>query len=332
MWRRGHARPGARVPAAWWGARAGGRPRCLSCPRSRPCAAASRPVCRAGRRRGDGDDPLVSNQTAADLRAALVGRRVVALRRRGKYLIIELEGMLLVVHLRMTGRLLLAPEPGGRAPRFVAHLRPDAELLFYDTRRFGRVWAVPAADENAFFAALGPEPFSDAVHEHLPAPSARGPHGAAQVVPARPAAYRRRGQHLRRRDAVPGTAAPAAHGRHARPRRDPAPARRPARDPAARHRPRRRLDRPFVDPHGASGDFQAMLNVYGRTRRAVPGVRHADRSGRARWARHALLPGLPGPAARQATVRRRPRGAGPRARRAPARTGSRRAARSRPDA
>jgi formamidopyrimidine-DNA glycosylase len=106
------------------------------------------------------NDSLVSAQSVGELRGALQGRRVVALRRRGKYLIIELEGVLLVIHLRMTGRLLLAPEPGGRPPRFVVRLRPATELLFYDTRRFGRVWAVPTADENRFFAALGPEPFS----------------------------------------------------------------------------------------------------------------------------------------------------------------------------
>jgi formamidopyrimidine-DNA glycosylase len=104
-------------------------------------------------------DPLVSAQSGDELRAALRGRRVVALRRRGKYVIIELEGVLLVVHLRMTGRLLLAPDAGGRPVRFVARFRPATDLLFYDTRRFGRVWAVPAADENRFFAALGPEPF-----------------------------------------------------------------------------------------------------------------------------------------------------------------------------
>jgi formamidopyrimidine-DNA glycosylase len=106
------------------------------------------------------NDSLVSTQSGDELRGALRGRRIVALRRRGKYLIIELEGVLLVIHLRMTGRLLLAPEPGGRRPRFVVYLRPGTELLFYDTRRFGRVWVVPPADENRFFAALGPEPFS----------------------------------------------------------------------------------------------------------------------------------------------------------------------------
>ncbi len=104
-------------------------------------------------------DPSVSLQSEAALRGALRGRRVVALRRRGKYLIVELDAVLLLVHLRMTGRLVFTPEPGTRAPRFAAHFAPGTDLYFYDTRRFGRVWAVAAAAEDEFFAALGPEPF-----------------------------------------------------------------------------------------------------------------------------------------------------------------------------
>ena len=214
------------------------------------------------------NDALVSNQTAADLQAAFVGRRVVALRRRGKYLIIELECMLLVVHLRMTGRLLLAPEPGGRAPRLVVRLRPATELLFYDTRRFGRVWAVPVADENHFFAALGPEPFSDAFTstylrralEGRTAPlksfllDQRRIAGVGNIY-ADEALFRARLHPLR----TAGTLGPGEIERlhdalletlqlgieHAGASID-----------------------TFVDPDGASGDFQAMLNVYGRTGQA----------------------------------------------------------------
>jgi formamidopyrimidine-DNA glycosylase len=214
------------------------------------------------------NDVLVSNQTAADLRAAFVGRRVVALRRRGKYLIIELEGMLLVVHLRMTGRLLLAPEPGRRAPRLVVRLRPDTELLFYDTRRFGRVWAVPAADENAFFAALGPEPFSDAFTSVYLRRALEGRTTplksflldqrriagvgniyadealfGARLHPLRTAGTLGPGEIQRLHDALLETLQLGIE--HAGASID-----------------------TFVDPDGASGDFQAMLNVYGRTGQA----------------------------------------------------------------
>ena len=62
----------------------------------------------------------------------------------------------------MTGQLLFRPEPGARPARFVITLEPATELHFADVRRFGRLWSLDPADEDAFFAGMGPEPFSDA--------------------------------------------------------------------------------------------------------------------------------------------------------------------------
>ena len=96
------------------------------------------------------------------VREALEGRRVRRLGRRGKYLVWELaDEAFLLMHLRMTGTLLLdppAPTPYERV-RFVldggAH-----ELRFCDPRRFGTgELALGAAARDAFFAArLGLEP------------------------------------------------------------------------------------------------------------------------------------------------------------------------------
>jgi len=113
------------------------------------------------------NDPAVSDLTPDELRARIVARRVAALRRRGKYLLIDLVAddtarapTLAVVHLRMTGRLLFRPEPGARPSRFVWRLEPDTELHFQDVRRFGRLWALDPSEEDEFFAFMGPEPFS----------------------------------------------------------------------------------------------------------------------------------------------------------------------------
>ena len=92
------------------------------------------------------------------------GRRIEAIRRRGKLLILDLEGELaLSVHLRMTGRLEV--EPLGR-PRAVhthvtASLDDGTELRFVDPRRFGRVELRRREDLEAtsFLRRLGPEPF-----------------------------------------------------------------------------------------------------------------------------------------------------------------------------
>ncbi len=94
---------------------------------------------------------------------AVAGRRIEALRRRGKYLIWELEGeVFLLVHLRMTGTLLL--DPGGSP----AHTRVDFVLddgehrvAFLDPRRFGtgELALGSAALESFLSARLGFEPF-----------------------------------------------------------------------------------------------------------------------------------------------------------------------------
>jgi formamidopyrimidine-DNA glycosylase len=118
------------------------------------------------------NDATVSAQSEAELRALLAGRRVAGLRRRGKYLIVDLGAVedervatpgggptTAVIHLRMTGQLLFRPGPADRPPRFVWRLDPQTELTFQDVRRFGRLWAFDPAAEEEFFARMGPEPF-----------------------------------------------------------------------------------------------------------------------------------------------------------------------------
>jgi len=99
------------------------------------------------------------------VREALEGRRVEHLARRGKYLVWELEGdAFLLMHLRMTGTLLLDPPPGTPYVRVRFVLDGGAhELRFCDPRRFGTgELALGPAARDAFFAVrLGVEPLSD---------------------------------------------------------------------------------------------------------------------------------------------------------------------------
>jgi formamidopyrimidine-DNA glycosylase len=92
---------------------------------------------------------------------AVEGRRVARLRRRGKYLVWELEDdVFLLMHLRMTGTLLYDPPPGTPYERVCWELDDGHMLRFCDPRRFGTgelALGQPARD--AFFAArLGLEP------------------------------------------------------------------------------------------------------------------------------------------------------------------------------
>ncbi len=92
---------------------------------------------------------------------AVSGRRVVAVGRRAKYLVLTLEPAgALLVHLRMTGRLRFdaAGSPTGAHERLRLLLTDGRALVFDDVRRFGRIrLAHDAADA---LAHLGPEPLS----------------------------------------------------------------------------------------------------------------------------------------------------------------------------
>ncbi len=98
---------------------------------------------------------------------AAAGRRVGAVRRRGKYLLAELDdGLELVAHLGMTGSFRFRGGSDGWQPD--AYVRAsftldDAVMDFRDVRRFGTLAVVPAGDYRglATLAALGPEPLSD---------------------------------------------------------------------------------------------------------------------------------------------------------------------------
>jgi len=116
----------------------------------------------------------------AELAAAVAGRRVERLSRRGKYLVWELEGeAFLLMHLRMTGTLLL--DPRGAPPYVRVWLRlGDHDVAFADPRRFGTGELALGVDAlEAFCAArLGVEPLDGdftAAHLHALARGSRAP-------------------------------------------------------------------------------------------------------------------------------------------------------------
>src|SRR5688572_19520448 len=70
-----------------------------------------------------------------ELAHAVRGRRIDRLSRRGKYLVWELsDDVFLLMHLRMTGTILIDPDPEPRYPR-VRFSLGDHELVFDDQRR-----------------------------------------------------------------------------------------------------------------------------------------------------------------------------------------------------
>jgi formamidopyrimidine-DNA glycosylase len=100
----------------------------------------------------------------AEIERSLRGRRVQAVGRRGKYLVLGLDAeRFLVMHLRMTGNFLwVGPGQAEDRPylRFRAVLDDGACLLFVDLRRFGTGTVIDGRDSlNDYLdSRLGPEP------------------------------------------------------------------------------------------------------------------------------------------------------------------------------
>lgn len=97
----------------------------------------------------------------ADVAARLKGQAISDLGRRGKYILLYLsEGDVLVIHLRMTGRLFLCPI--GAAPdlytRVVVEISGEEELRFADLRKFGRMVLTAGDNLMSTLPRLGPEP------------------------------------------------------------------------------------------------------------------------------------------------------------------------------
>ena len=125
------------------------------------------------------------------------------------------------MHLRMTGHAAARPaRPAAARARDVRVRRRARRCVFDDPRRFGtgELALGNAAREEFFAARLGVEPLVARLHRRAPVRAHAREPGADQGVPARPAQGRRRGEHLRRRGAVPRADPPAAAGRAAQAR------------------------------------------------------------------------------------------------------------------
>ena len=133
----------------------------------------------------------------------LVGRSVLGLRRRAKFLILDLSGdAALVFHLRLAGQLVHRDRAGAtlaegghpvpawgsplphRSTHLIFRLEDESVLYLTDIRQFGRVWLLPsgAVDPLLAKARLGPEPLEpDFTIDALRARLARRPR--AQLKP-----------------------------------------------------------------------------------------------------------------------------------------------------
>ncbi len=96
----------------------------------------------------------VSQMSPEDLIARLTGRRVLAVGRRAKYLVLTLDsGESLVIHRRMSGNLRLArADEAAPYTRIALTLSSGRRLLFTDPRKFGRMTIATPEELPVLFA------------------------------------------------------------------------------------------------------------------------------------------------------------------------------------
>jgi formamidopyrimidine-DNA glycosylase len=100
----------------------------------------------------------IERPSISTFRRKIRGREIKEVGRRGKYLVLSLDVGTLLIHLRMSGDLRMAPEndPRGRFEHTIFHLDSGWQLRFSDARKFGKVMLLE--DPSKVFARLGPEP------------------------------------------------------------------------------------------------------------------------------------------------------------------------------
>ncbi len=84
--------------------------------------------------------------------------------RRGKYMILHLDSSAsIIIHLRMTGKLVYEPQPDEphKHERARILLSADDALRFIDIRTFGKITLVDSANLEDYLPALGPDALSD---------------------------------------------------------------------------------------------------------------------------------------------------------------------------
>jgi len=102
---------------------------------------------------------IVKEPSVEEFRTHLIGQKITAVTRHGKYLFFSLgSNDLLLIHLKMTGSLIIGQdsvEPP-QYTRAIIHLDEGTSIFFRDPRKFGLMRLVQ--DKAGVVAKLGPEP------------------------------------------------------------------------------------------------------------------------------------------------------------------------------
>ena len=104
----------------------------------------------------------LAQPTVQEFENILPGQKVQSVGRRGKYLVIQFEHQVMLIHLRMSGDIrvekTLASAPK-KHDRMILRFIDGWQMVFNDPRKFGRIWLVNQIEEIT--STLGVEPLSD---------------------------------------------------------------------------------------------------------------------------------------------------------------------------
>ncbi|MCF7885129.1 MAG: DNA-formamidopyrimidine glycosylase [Candidatus Marinimicrobia bacterium] len=101
----------------------------------------------------------IATHSTAEFKDELISSKIKNFRRRAKYLVFNLSrDKILIIHLRMTGKIIFYPDnaPFKKHDRVIFHFDNGHQLRFNDTRKFGRIYLTNNPDD--ILGKLGPEP------------------------------------------------------------------------------------------------------------------------------------------------------------------------------
>ncbi len=108
------------------------------------------------------NEKTIKRPDAGAFTSSLEGQRITDINRHGKYLLFKLSSsMVLIIHLRMTGRLIYkdSPEAPDRYTCVIFYLEEGKELHFQDVRKFGTIYLIGCDELDSFppLRILGPD-------------------------------------------------------------------------------------------------------------------------------------------------------------------------------
>jgi formamidopyrimidine-DNA glycosylase len=106
---------------------------------------------------------MLEGRPVADFTREIIGKIIKRVERRGKYLLLWLNGdLVLALHLRMTGQLTVeaSEQTVADATYLIIKLDNQTELRFRDQRKFGKAFVFAAGAVPPALGKLGPEPLA----------------------------------------------------------------------------------------------------------------------------------------------------------------------------